>query len=239
MADTAPLTQDQLNTRRKAAVAFLAYAYMMAVYRDSPTAGGLHDQFVRWYLANRSLYEGADAGLMALESARGIRLSSQLGYNQMSGYALGIALASMSDAFINVWRDGHPDNARQLPAWMDARGFAQAAATIPGIATLDSRMRSSLDPVRAPVMAGQLVAEFINTGVIPQVETPSIPAVLPNEINEYPKGSSTSAVPVTSSMAVDPIAPLETTSSSQMWLGVAGVGVAGLALYFLVKKVAA
>lgn len=245
MPDTsAPTTEAQLIARRRAAVAFLAYAYMLAAYRESPAASGLHAVFVRWYLANRSLYP-ADTALRAMERSTGQQLTSQLGYNAMSGYAAGVALSDVGPAFAEVWRVAPPASQAGLPEWMERRGFFNAAGSVPGIDTLDSRLRVSLDPVRVPQVAGELVAEFINTGVIAQRSQP-VPGSTPGEIRameyegtpEGPKGGAITPVgpslPAASSSLPN---ALRTAGPAQVAVGVVSVGVVGYVLYLVAKRV--
>lgn len=247
-------TAAELPIRRRAAVAFLAYAYLAAAYRESPAASGLHTVFVRWYIANRSLFP-ADSVLQSMERARNQRLTSELGYNAISGYALGVALESAgaraSEVFTAVWRVPPPNTAAELPGWLESRGFFAAAESVTGIDTLDARLRVSMDPTRVPEAANVLIAEFINIGGIPTVPQP-VPGVTPGEIRameyegtpEGAKGSSSAITPTGSSTSTS----LTTASSSmpswfrtagpaQVAVGVVGVGVVGYVLYLVAKRV--
>lgn len=253
MGDTnTAVTDAQLAVRRRAAVAFLAYAYLAAAYRESPSASGLHEQFVRWYVVNRGLYGVDDATLQAMERAQSTRLTSQLGYTQISGYALGVALSSVGPAFSAVWRNAPPTSAAGLPAWLDANRFWAAAETVPGLDTLDARISTTMDPVRAPLWAGDAAAAFVSTGGIPLVnrDAPTPGAELPTPYGEpgsgKPAGGSGGGVMTYQpggDLAPGPgtqnaqLAPLNTRESLNTVLVVAGVGVSGFLLYYLAKRV--
>lgn len=245
----------ELVVRRRIGVALLGHAYMMAAYRESPAASGLHTVFVRWYIANRGLFGTADAALRAIEATRGPRLTAELGYNASSGYALGIALSDVASAFVNVWRVPAPATQTALPDWMEQRGFFEASATAATFHNFDTRIRTqqSLDPLRIPEVAQQMVVAYINTGVMPEPDRTVFaepPGVQPGEIRameyegtpEGPKGSTSNGTPQSSSTAVTPssanITPFRPGSSAQVVVGVLGVGVAGVAVYLLLKRVA-
>lgn len=239
---------ENLVIRRRIGVALLGYAYMMAAYRESPAASSMHTVFVRWYIANRGLFGAADATLQALE-ARGQRLTAELGYNQTSGYALGVALADVAPAFLNVWRVQPPATQAGLPDWMEQRGFFAAADSLAAFDNFDARMRVSMDPVRLATVAQQLVAEYINTGTMPGSTAQVVPGATPGEIRameyegtpEGPKGSTSNGTPQDSSMAITPssasVTPFRSGASAQVVVGVIGVGVAGVAVYLLLKRV--
>lgn len=243
----APANEAELNARRKAAVASLAYAYMAAAYRGSPGASGLHEQFVRWYLANRSLYELDDATLQAMERAHSQRLTSQLGYNQISGVALGIALGSLSSAFREPFAAAPPTSAAGIPEWIERQQFFAAADRVPGIASLDTIISVTMDPIHAPAMAGDQAAYFVQNGAWAPVDRATPGAELPQDYgaaNGKPSGGSGGGAMAyqpggessTPSGTIPALAPMNTNSSTNVLLMVAGVGVGGVALYYLAKK---
>lgn len=253
MANTST-TAVQLDARRQLAVAMLAYAYLMAAYRESPSAGPLHTLFVQWYLANRGLYPD-DSVLRSMEAARSQQLTSTTGYTVLSGYALGIALAAMAPAFLTVWRrSAIPAQQAALGDWMESSGFFTAAGTAPALDLLDARLRVTLDPVRAAPMANQLMGSFINTGTLPQREQP-VPGSTPGEIRameyegvplpEGPKGSSdapsaASSTPDTSTSMTTSQAslpsPFRSTDTARLALGIGGLILAGTGLYYFIQS---
>lgn len=245
-----------LDARRQLAVAMLAYAYLMAAYRESPSASPLHTLFVQWYLANRSLYPD-DSVLRSMEAARSQQLTSTTGYTVLSGYALGIALAAMAPAFLTVWRrSAIPAQQAALGDWMESSGFFTAAGTAPALDLLDAQLRVTLDPVRAAPMANQLMGSFINTGTLPRREQP-VPGSTPGEIRaleyegvplpEGPKGSSGAASAASSGEASGPgtsmttsqaslPSPFRSTDTARLALGIGGLILAGTGLYYFIQS---
>lgn len=248
-----PTEAQNLVIRRRIGVALLGHAYLMAAYRESPAASAMHTVFVQWYLANRGLFGVADATLQSLERSGGLpRLTSQTGYNAASGYALGVALADVAPAMLPVWRTQPPATQAALPDWLERSGYLAASDTFSAFNGFDSRLRVSLDPVRMPAVAQQLVAGYIETGSMGQVPDQPVPGFTPGDIRameyegspEGPKGSGATAAQSTSTSSGSSMTTQQAsmptffrqTDSAKMALGIGGLVLAGTGLYYFIQS---